>query len=190
MAMIAALAIAQENRPTAFPELSLPYGPVTRLVSPDGSRILYGVPYQSGLNDGPQLWIEDTRTHQRTMVLRIGGTLYAVWSPDGSAFSVQDHWASDSARAYIYDANTLQRLDLARRILASDPGVKGFGDGHSYFDPERWESAQHVIVHVHGHTDEPPVVCFDFRYRVSRAGAVVKLSQRVFPINEKTFCKE
>src|ERR1700730_9093396 len=80
--MIAALASAQENRPT-LPELNLPHGPVRRLGSPDGSRILYGVPYQNGVNDGPQLWIEDTRTHQRKILLSVGGTLSAVWSSDG-----------------------------------------------------------------------------------------------------------
>jgi hypothetical protein len=26
---------------------------------------------------------------------------------------------------------------------------------------ERWESPETVIVHFYGHTDEPPVVCFD-----------------------------
>jgi hypothetical protein len=190
VAMIAALAVAQEKRPTALPELSLPYGPITRLASPDGSHILYGVPYQSGVDDGPQLWIEDTRTQQREMLLSIAGTLSAVWSPDGSAFSVEDHGASDSARAYLYDARTLQRLDLASRILAVDPGAERFTDAHKYWGLERWESAQQVIVRFHGHTDQPPVVCFNFRYRVSRAGSVEKLSQRVFPVNGETGCKE
>jgi hypothetical protein len=188
LAMIAGLAAAQENRTITLKELCLPSGPVTRLSSPDGSRILYGVPYQSGTNDGPRLWIEDTRTHQRKMLLSIGSTLSAVWSPDGTSFSVQDHWASDSARSYIYDADTLQRLDLGRRILTVDQSGERFADGHAYFDFERWEDAQQVIVHFHGHTDQPPVVCFDFQYRVSRSGAVVKLSQRVFPINNQTFC--
>jgi hypothetical protein len=189
IAMIAALASAQENRPN-LSELNLPYGPVTRLASPDGSRILFGMPYQNGVNDGPQLWIEDTRTHQRKMLLSINGTLSAVWSADGSAFSVQDHCASDSARAYIYDANTLQRLDLADRILAADPGAERFAKGHAYFDLERWDTAQEVIVHFHGHTDQPPVACFDFRYRVSRAGSVEKLSERVFPVDQNKGCKE
>ena len=189
IAIIAALAAAQENR-TTLPELCLPNGPVTRLASPDNSRILYGVPYQSGINDGPQLWIEDTRTHQRNMLLSIGGTLSAIWSPDGSAFAVHDHFASDSARTYIYNAETLQRLDTARRIQAVDPSMQRFASGHEYFDLERWESAQNVIVRLHGHTDQPPVVCFDLSYRVGRTGAVAKLSQRVFPIDRRTFCKE
>jgi hypothetical protein len=187
--MVAALASAQENRQT-LSELNLPYGPVTRLASPDGSRILYGVPYQNRVNEGPQLWVEDTRAHQRKLLLSIGGTLSAVWSADGSAFFVEDHWASDSARAYIYDANTLQRLDLADPILAADPGAERFARGHAYFDLERWDTLQLVIVHFHGHTDQPPVACFDFRYRVSRAGSVEKLSERVFLIDQNMFCEE
>jgi hypothetical protein len=189
IAMIVGFASAQESRPP-LSEMKLSYGPVTRLASPDGSHILYGVPYQSGVNDGPQLWIEDTRTHQRQMLLSIGATLSAVWSADGSAFSVQDRWASDSTRTYIYDSKTLQRLDLASRILAVDFGAERFAKGHAYFDLERWETTQQVTVHFHGHTDHAPVSCFDFRYRVDRAGAVEKLSERVFPIDQKNLCKE
>jgi len=190
IAIISALATAQESRTADPPELRLPYGPVTRLASPDGFRILYGVPYQSGINDGPQLWIEDTRTHQRNMLLSVGGTLSAVWSPDGSAFSVQDHFASDSARTYIYDANAVRRLDTASLIRVADSSTERLANAHAYFDLERWEGAQNVIVRLHGHTDQPPVVCFDLRYRVSRTGAVAKLSQREFPINNRTLCEE
>lgn len=190
IAIVVALATAQQIRPATLPELHLPYGPVTRLASPDGSRILYGVPYQSGINDGPQLWIEDTRTHQRNMLLSIGSTLSAVWSPDGSAFSVEDRFASDSARTYLYDAQTLRRLDTAGRIEAFEPDTERFTIGHAYFDLDRWEGSQNVIVRLHGHTDKMPVVCFDLRYRVSRAGAVTKLSQHVFPISGRALCKE
>jgi len=158
-------------------------GPDTRLTSPDGRYILYRV-------DVPdQLWIEDTHTHRRQLLISVGSTLSASWSPDGLAFLVQDHWASDRARAFVYDANTLQRLDLGSSILAADPDVKQFANGHAYFDVDRWEDAQHVVVYFHGHTDQFPVACFDFRYRVSRAGTVEKLSQRVFPTDEKTGCR-
>ncbi len=67
------------------------------------------------------------------MLLSLGGTLSAVWSADGNEFSVQDHWASDSTRTYIYDSKTLQRLDLASRILAVDFGAERFAKGHAYF---------------------------------------------------------
>jgi len=189
VALIAAVASAQEHLP-AIAILSLPNGPVTQIASPDGSHILYGVPYQSGVNDTPQLWMEDVRTQQRHMLLSIAGTLTAVWSPDGSAFSVEDHRASDSTRSYIYDASTLQRLDLADRILESDPGVKRFAAGHAYFAVDRWQGAAQVVVRLHGHTDRDPVVCFDFRYRVSRSGAVEKRSQRAVPMDGKNPCDD
>jgi hypothetical protein len=159
-------------------ELYLPSGPVKRLPSPDGSKILHGVPYQRGLRDEPQLWIEDTRTHRRTKLFDVGGTLSAVWSADGSAFYVNDHWASDRERAYIYNAATLQRLDIAARVMAQYPETRIFAKGHTYFAIEGWEGAPDVAVRFSGHTDEPPVISFDFRYRVSRAGAVKKLSEK------------
>ncbi len=158
-------------------ELYIPGGQVKRLASPDGSKILYGVPYQKGSNSGPQLWIEDTRTHRRTKLFDVGGTLSAVWSGDSSAFYVNDHWASDRERAYIYNATTLKRLDIAARILAEDPASRIFANGHTYFAIERWEGAHDVAVRFSGHTDEPPVTSFDIRYRVSMAGVVKKLSQ-------------
>jgi hypothetical protein len=187
--MIVAVSSAQEHQPR-LGELNLPNGPVTRLASPDGSHILYGVPYQIGANDTPQLWIEDTRTHQKHMLLSVGGTLTAVWSAGGSAFSVQDRRASDSTRAFIYDAKNLQRLDLGDRILASDPSARAFAPGHDYFDVERWQGTEQVAVRFHGHTDQQPVVCFDFRYRVSRSGAVEKRSQRVVPLDDKNSCND
>ena len=157
-------------------QLDLPHGPVIRLASPDGSHILYGLAYQSGVDSSPQFWIEDTRTHQRKMLLAISGTLSAMWSPDGQAFSVGDHYASDGERTYIYDTDSLVRLDLPGNILAADPGAQRFIEAHAYFTPERWADAQHVVVRFHGHTDEAPITCFDFHYRVSRAGGVEKLS--------------
>lgn len=163
-------------------ELYLPQGPVTRLASPDGSKILYGVPCQKSNSGGPQLWIEDARTHRRTKLFDVGGTLSAVWCADGSAFYVNDRWASDRERAYIYDATTLQRLDIADRIWVQDRATRPFQAGHTYVAIEHWDGTEEVAVKFSGHTDEPPVMNFDFRYRVSRRGAVKKLSQHVAPV--------
>jgi hypothetical protein len=54
-----------------------------------------------------------------------------------------------------------------------------------YFDMERWENPELVIVHFYRHTDEPPVVCFDLRYRVKFSGTTTKLERRVFPPESK-----
>jgi hypothetical protein len=169
-------------------KLELPWGPVTRLASPKGGAVLYGVPYQAGVNTSPQLWIEQGRTRESKKLLDIPGTLSAAWSPDGKAFLVLDHEASDEAVSYIYDAATLQRLDLAQRITASDPSVRRFIHNHTYFDADSWQGNEQVLVRLHGHTDHAPVTCFDLRYRARRDGAVTKLSERTFPVGANNGC--
>jgi hypothetical protein len=181
---VASLFLDQANgQPAAV--LDLPFGPLTRLASPDGSLILYGVPFQKGVNKGPQLWLEDARTDQRQKLLDISDGVSAGWSPDGTKFYVQDHSSSSSTESYIYDARSLKRVDLGALIRKSDSSISRFASGHAYFDMERWESPEAVIVHFYGHTDEPPVVCFDLRYRVKFSGTTTKLEQHVFPPDSK-----
>ena len=181
---VASLFLVQANgRPAAV--LDLPFGSITRLLSPDGSLILYGVPFQKEVNGGPQLWLEDARTHQRQKLLDISDGVSAGWSPDGTKFYLQDHSSSSSTESYIYDARSLKRVDLGALIRKSDSSISRFASGHAYFDMERWESPETVIVHFYGHTDEPPVVCFDLRYRVKLSGTTTKLEQHVFPMGSK-----
>jgi hypothetical protein len=41
------------------------------------------------------------------------------------------------------------------------------------------------LIDLKGHTDDwPQVSCFDIHYRVSRTGAVEKLSRRIWPIRQ------
>jgi hypothetical protein len=99
--------------------------------------------------------------------------------------------------AYIYDVRTLGRLDVGGQIIAADAEAARFvftqySAPHSYFHAVRWLDARHVEVQLHGHTDGTwtgtslrPGECFDLRYRVSRDGAVQKLSQRVFAVTSK-----
>jgi hypothetical protein len=179
-------------------QLYMPSATVQRLPWPDGSKVLFGVPHQPGKNDGPQLWIEDTSTHRRTKLFAIGSTLSAGWSPDGSAFYVNDRLASDTERAYFYDAATLKRVDIAARILAEDPASRRFAGDHAYFEVTRWDRPQQAAVSFFGHTSGP-VVCFQFRYRVKLTGViqggvdpsavVERLSQRSIPAKTKP-CSE
>jgi hypothetical protein len=171
----------------ATQELNLPGGPVKRLASPDGSKILYSVPYEKS-GTVPQLWIEDKSAQRRTKLFDIASTLSAAWSADGSAFYVNDHSASDTERAYIYDSATLKRLDIAARILAQDAASRPLANDHAYFEVSGWEGTQDVAVAFFGHTTRP-VVCFHFRYDISRAGVVKKRSQRATPATE-TLCDE
>lgn len=152
-----------------------------KLPSPDGTMTLY----EKASDHAPELWIENTRAHRQTKLFDVGGTVSAAWSADGSAFYVNDHWASDRERAYIYDSSTLKRMDIAAMIQAADPESRTFTNAHMYFGIDRWEGTQDVAVRFFGHTDEPPVRCFAFRYRISRTGVVTKLSQRIAPIAAK-----
>lgn len=81
------------------------------------------------------LWLENLRTHRRVKVADVAGTLRAAWFPDGAAFWLQDHRASDGAESY--DAATLHRLDIRRAILAADPSMAALSDdGHRYYKVE------------------------------------------------------
>jgi hypothetical protein len=178
---VRATAAVQESSQPA--DLTLPYGRVQLLPSPDGAHTLYGVEFQDGKNDGPQLWIRDNSTGASKLLLTFGGTMQAFWSPDGKAFSVNDHWASDRESAYIYDTETLKRQNVGEDILAADTESRHFTNAHAYFQVERWDGPAHVFVRFQGHTDEAPVRCFEFQYRVSRTGVVEKFSGRVRPID-------
>jgi hypothetical protein len=193
--LIAAVAVWQIEGQPPSTSLRPPFGPANRLVSPDGTHALFG-------NDQTvELFLEDTRTHQRVEVVKATiQTLTLGWSPDSAAFIVNDRAASDVEFAYTYDATKLDRLDLRSRILAADPEATRFvpGEGtapHSYFHALRWLNSKQVEVQLHGHTDGvrkgetiQPGDCFDLRYRVGTDGAVHKLSQRVSPIDEKKGC--
>ena len=169
-------ASVQDSSPA---ELTLPHGRVQSLPSPDGAHTLYTVEFQNGNNNGPQLWIRNNSTSKSKLLLTLGGTMQAFWSPDGKAFSINDHWASDRENAYIYDTETLKRQNVEEDILAADPKSRDFKNAHAYFQIERWDGPANVFVRFQGHTDEAPVQCFEFQYRVSRSGVVEKLSESV-----------
>lgn len=160
--------------------LVMPYGSPSRLVSPDHQWLLYGVPYQPAASHGPELWLENLRTHRRQKVLDIPDTLRAGWFPDSAQFWVEDHTASDRTQTYIYNPATLQSLDIRKAVLSADPSIRPLDDGHRYYNVEK-AGTQTLLINFRGHTDEPPVTCFDAHYRVTRAGAVQRLERRVRP---------
>jgi len=172
--------------------------PDHKAVSPDGAYALYS----SG--DSPAaVWIEELHTQKRREVLiSPTGTVSVAWSPDSRAFFVNDHVASNVDRAYVYDAQTLSRLDLAALVVGGDPGAQRFTApfvleapkfapgvrvaDHSHLVADRWLDADHVDVVLAGHTDSTgtpehirPSQCFRLHYRISKSGEVRKLGQEV-----------
>lgn len=189
--------------------LNPPFGPANRLVSPNGAYAL------SGDAENARLWLEDLHSQERRMVFRVTvQTLTMAWAPDSGAFLANDREFSDLEVAYVYDVKTLDRLDLRARIVAADAGSARFfvpgqiaparpaGPGEkvpaiSYVHGIGWTDPRHVEVQLVGHTGGArrgtsllPGDCFDLRYWIGRDGAVQKLSQRVFPIDDKTGCGE
>lgn len=160
--------------------LALPHGSQTRLISPDRQWALFCVPYSKSASHGPELWIENPRTSRRQKLQDVPDTLRAAWFPDSAQFWVEDHFASDRTQAYIYTPATLERLDLREAVLKADPSASALDRGHRYYKVASADSHS-LLIDFTGHTDDAPVNCFDLRYRVTRAGAVSRLSRRVGP---------
>jgi hypothetical protein len=190
--LVVVVAVSYSSSQQRSLPLQSPYGPSSWLASPDGAYALFGS------DKAPELWLEDTRTHQRKKVFEVTlQTLTLAWSPDSTAFVANDREASDLEMAYLYDVNTLDRVDVRGRILGADAAAARFVPSanaapHSYFHAIRWLDTRHVEVQLHGHTDGVrigasvrPGDCFDLRYRVDRDGAVQKLSERVLPLTDK-----
>jgi hypothetical protein len=203
--LIGVVAVSQIGGQPQSAHLRMPYGEANPVLSPDGAYALFG-------SDAAlyQLWIEDRHTQKRQIVLRATlQTLTLAWSPDSTAFIANDRATSDVEVAWVYEARTLDRLDLRSLIFTADPGSARFlvpgkinrappeepnakVPTMSYVHAIRWLDAQHVEVQLVGHTagvrignSIEPGDCFDLRYRIGRDGAVEKLAQRVSAITSK-----
>ena len=170
--------------------LGQPDGPRT-LASPDGAYNLIGDQPDS------QLLLENTATHQRKLVTGLTlQTATVLWSPDSRFFLVNDRPGSGWEDGYLYDVDTLKpRLDLRKLVLAADHSasatVTNHNTSHAYVHAIGWLDPQHIQVRLNGRLDSdgtPEHIrlghCFDFRYRVSLTGAVVKVSQRTVRVDQ------
>src|ERR1035441_6528266 len=94
--LIAVIAVSQVKGQQRSAPLRPPFGPANQLASPDGAYALFGS------DKAAQLWLEDTRMHQRMMVVKVTvQTLTLAWSPDSAAFIANDRAASDLEISYI-----------------------------------------------------------------------------------------
>jgi hypothetical protein len=108
----------------------------------------------------------------------------AVWSPDSSAYFVNDHIASDitdSALYFLDPPNPPRRIDVDQAIRVSDPEAVRYFQGHRYFIARRWLDNQLAQVQFCGHSDAAPAVEFDFRYRIGQDGKALRISRRLRP---------
>ncbi len=184
---IAALAFASVSS-TRGRRLELPFGPIKSLSSPDGSHLLYGAAVAASPGRSAELWLKEVKTGRPQKILDVTRTLSAGWSPDGSFFFVQNNLGSNVTEAYLFETATLKCIDIGERISASDLKAKQLAAGHAYFNVMSWLDGRHLLIDLNGHTDVPPVECFDLRYQLGSDGTVVKLSERIAAIDDPA-CK-
>jgi hypothetical protein len=158
------------------PVVVLPRAAVSRIPSPNGKwALIFECPNYSSAR---RLSIEDSASHTRRLVGEYERSLSISWAPDSHLFFVNDAYASNEALSYIYDPITLRATDLAKLLVADDPGAAQFlGVGHSYLHARRWLNSQELLVVLYGHFDEPPPRGFTLKYRVALNGRVRKISQ-------------
>ncbi len=125
------------------------------------------------------LFLESASSHRKRPIAFYGYAGNAVWSPDSAAFFVNDHIASDETNSALYAAVPFRKIDVAEAIRRSDPAAVRYFQGHRYFIAQRWLDNRAALVQFCGHTDEAPVVEFDFHYRVGIDGSAQRISRRL-----------
>jgi hypothetical protein len=126
----------------------------------------------------PELYLKDRQGDRKQLAgqYAFGGT--AAWSPDSSAFFVNDHLTSDRDEAYLYETQPLVKTDLRKALLKADPSIARFMDAHRYVLAKRWLDNHTVLVEFCGHTDQAPVVQFDDLFHVGLDGSARQVSKR------------
>jgi hypothetical protein len=192
-AILLALTFAAESEsPVTAGRLTLPFGRPTRLSSPDGRYMLIGTSKRTVLRHQcpkcsalqAKLWLVDNQSRDRRLLLDVASTATAAWSPDGKGFYIEDHQSSTSTLTYLYETESMKKLDVGELILAADPEAKKFLDGHTYFDVDRWQDSGDLLVRYSGHTKESPSMCFLMHFLILRTGTVKKLSEHIGPSDE------
>ena len=158
--------------------INLPHGRISHIPSPDGKWILvFECP-----NDCKErkLWIEEAASHKRRPIKDYDRNLDVSWAPNGQFFFVNDNSASTNARCYVYDATTLNEMNLEKVILTGDSGASVFlNAGHSYLRAKHWINSRALLLILDGHNDGAFPRGFTLRYRLDLNGKVEKISQHI-----------
>ena len=178
--------VAQGENLRSSARLEIPCKHRTRVSSPSGRYSLVGFTRQQKMKGkcsqckalSSKLWLDDSVTHVRTLLLEVNRSASSGWSPDGKSFYVEDDFGSNGTESYLYEISGLKKLDIGELIDSSDKVAKSLSGGHAYVRVEHWQDSKSLLVRFQGHTDEAPSTCFDFHYLVSRSGNVKKLSEQ------------
>lgn len=147
--------------------------------SPDGSFTLN----TEGCRPNPikcdrRLWLVNNRTLGRKLLIDVRRTARVGWAPSGSAFFVNDDFASNVSSAYLYFPAEDRHFDLGALLDRKFPQDRHFeDDSHHYVNGVRWIGADTIIVGRYGHFDREVSGGNEFAvcYEVSTAGEVKRL---------------
>jgi hypothetical protein len=174
------------NRSVAHPAVvELPQRRFVSVFAPNRRWSLVATPFSTKHEE--KLFLEDRRTGERTLLKAYGRDLAVSWSPDSSAFFLNNAYGSNVESAYIYWVGKEQPLKLDDLILNSDSEVRSVNADHAYFHVYRWQNSSSVNVEYCGHTNDVPVRQFHFLYRVDLHGGdgadadVHRISGKVWP---------
>jgi hypothetical protein len=147
--------------------------------SPDGTFTLKTEDCQlNPIKCDRRLWMVNNRTLSRKLLIDVQGTARVGWAPSGSAFFLNDDFASDMSGVHLYFPAEDRHFDLGALLDQKFPQDRHFEDGsHHYINGVRWIDADTVLVKRFGHFDRyvPGGNEFAVCYEVSKAGGIKRL---------------
>lgn len=145
--------------------INLPQRRTVRIPSPNGRWLLIASPFS--ISGGETLTLENKRTRQRTVIKHYDRDIDVGWSPDSTAFFLNDAEGSNVEDAYIYRPNSNTPLLLDDILLKNDVWASEIVADHTYFQVRRWLDPRTVVVEFCEHnSDATGYGGFDLMYRV------------------------
>src|SRR3974390_1226750 len=130
---------------------------LSEVKSPDGR---YTIRNSDSLTEDPahRLTLVDINTGSVIEICQYPRHVDVLWSPDSSAFVVNDHEGSDSTRPLLYSLPwTGTKTDLLEELTKFLRGHRQEGlvlkNGHVYLTVRRWISSQELLCHLESYGD-------------------------------------
>jgi WD40 repeat protein len=166
----------------------LPTNKVESIPSPNGRWVLIASPSESRT-----VTLLDKERQKRTLIKEYDGSLQIGWSPDSSAFFLNDAYASNLEDAYVYLIAFGKPVRLSDFVFGHDSEAKSAAKkaDHTYFRVGNWTNGGSLLLEFCGHGGEAPGIQFDFIYRVDlhdlearNVGVTVKrVSRKLGPLD-------
>ncbi len=150
-------------------------------ISPDGSFTLKMKDCRPNqVQCDKRLWMVNNRTSIQKALIDVQRTARVGWAPSGSAFFLNDDFASNVSCAYLYIPGKDKHFDLGKLLDRAFPDDRHFeDDSHHYINGVQWISIDTVLVKRGGHFNRyvPGGNEFAVCYSVSTTGKVLRLSE-------------